>query len=80
MKILTDWVKKNRDKAALYKMDIEDGRVVIEPTLVNPNEIVSTMGCIDKDETVTIRQNGKIETINIGELYERAAKANNAEA
>ena len=44
MKILTDWVKKNRDKAALYKMDIEDGRVVIEPTLVNPNEIVSTMG------------------------------------
>ena len=45
MKILTDWVKKNRDKAALYKMDIEDGRVVIEPTLVNPNEIVSTMGC-----------------------------------
>ena len=80
MKTLTDWVKKNRDKAALYKMDIEDGRVVIDPTLINPNEIVSTMGCIDKDETVTIRQNGKIETINIGELYERAAKANNAEA
>ena len=44
MKILTNWVKKNRDKAALYKMDIEDDRVVIEPTLVNPNEIVSTMG------------------------------------
>lgn len=44
MKILTNWVKKNRDKAALYKMDIEDDRVVIEHTLVNPNEIVSTMG------------------------------------
>ena len=40
----------------------------------DPKTYFSTMGCVDYKETVTIRINDKVETISIGELYDRLCK------
>lgn len=40
----------------------------------DPKTYFSTMGCIDYNETVTVKIDGKIETLPIGELYGRLCK------
>lgn len=44
MDILVKWVKENESEAKLYKMVIKDDKVVIDSNLINPVEIMSTMG------------------------------------
>lgn len=44
MDILVNWVKENESEAKLYKMVIKDDKVVIDSNLINPVEIMSTMG------------------------------------
>ncbi len=44
MDILVNWVKENESEARLYKMVIKDDKVVIDSNLINPVEIMSTMG------------------------------------
>ena len=78
---LKNWVKENKEEARRYKMVIdENDELIIDEKIIDPVEIMSTMGCIDAKETITIRQNGKVETLTIGEFYERLAKNNNAES
>lgn len=40
----------------------------------DPKTYFSTMGCVDYNETVTIKQDENIENIKIGDLYERYCK------
>lgn len=80
MQLLVKWITNNKAEAKKYKMIVKAGKAIIDRTLVNPVENMSTMGCIDAKETITIRQNGVIETLTIGEFYERLAKENNAES
>lgn len=75
---LASWVKENAKEARHYKMVLDKEVVVIDENIIDPVEIMSTMGCIDANEKITIRQNGIIETLTIGEFYERLANENNA--
>ncbi len=45
MKLLAKWVKNNVEEAKKYKMVLNKNKVEIDPTLINPVEITSTMGC-----------------------------------
>lgn len=40
----------------------------------DPRTYFSTMGCIDYNETVTVKINGKIQTMKIGDLYKQLEK------
>lgn len=40
----------------------------------DPRTYFSTMGCVDYNETITIKDKERIETIKIGDLYERYSK------
>lgn len=42
---ITSWVKENPTEARHYKMVIKDDQLVIDDTIVDPVEIMSTMGC-----------------------------------
>lgn len=42
----------------------------------DPKTYFSTMGCVDRDEKITIRVNGRVETCTIGELYDRYSEEN----
>lgn len=42
---LTNWVKENPDEAKHYKMVIKNDQLIIDETIVDPVEIMSTMGC-----------------------------------
>ena len=44
MVILAKWVKENEEEARLYKMVLKNDKVEIDPTIINPVEIMSTMG------------------------------------
>jgi ribonucleoside-triphosphate reductase len=80
---LANWVKENAKEARHYKMVIDKDVVVIDENIIDPVEIMSTMGCIDANEKITIRQNGTIETLTIGEFYgrlEKLAAKDNAES
>jgi len=44
MSILAKWVANNEEEARKYKMVLKDAVVIIDGTIVNPVEIMSTMG------------------------------------
>ena len=80
MQKLVKWCENNKLKAINYRMEVRNNKVVLNSKVLIPVEISSTMGCIDAKETITIRQNGVIETLTIGEFYERLVKENNADS
>lgn len=45
MSKLVSWVKENEEEARHYKMVVQDDVVIIDENIVDPVEIMSTMGC-----------------------------------
>ena len=74
----------------LFKLALKSTSIRLYPNYANidwtgnngydkedPRTYFSTMGCLDRNETVTIEnENGIIETLTIGELYERYSGKN----
>lgn len=68
-KKLATYLKNNKDIANKYSLSVENNKInVLDRPL--PEEIMSTMGCIDEKETITVKIDGKVQTMTIKEFYE----------